>query len=122
PVEKTAPTALSSSETSKDNTINIPQYIGEERYAEKPVTQMRKTIAKRLSESLFTAPHFYLTMKIDMDSAMSARSKINEFAPVKVSFNDLVVKAVAVALKQHPNVNSSWRGDKIRYKDRKSVV
>lgn len=121
PVEKTAPTALSSSETSKDNTINIPQYIGEERYAEKPVTQMRKTIAKRLSESLFTAPHFYLTMKIDMDSAMSARSKINEFAPVKVSFNDLVVKAVAVALKQHPNVNSSWRGDKIRYNEHVNI-
>jgi len=121
PAEKAAPTAQASSEASTSSTISIPQYIGEERYSEKPVTQMRKTIAKRLSESLFTAPHFYLTMKIDMDSAMSARSKINEFAPVKVSFNDLVVKAVAVALKQHPNVNSSWRGDKIRYNEHVNI-
>ena len=92
----------------------IPQFIGEEKYTEKPVTQMRKTIAKRLSESLFTAPHFYVTMSIDMDSAIQARTKINEFAPVKISFNDLVVKAAAIALKQHPAVNSSWLGDKIR--------
>ena len=63
------------------------------------------------------APHFYLTMSIDMDSAMQARTKINEFASVKISFNDLVLKAVAVALKQHPNVNSSWLGDKIRYNE-----
>jgi len=123
PVEKAADKAAAqpAGEKATEKTINIPQYIGEERYSEKPVTQMRKTIAKRLSESLFTAPHFYLTMKIDMDSAMSARSKINEIAPVKVSFNDLVVKAVAVALKQHPNVNSSWRGDKIRYNEHVNI-
>lgn len=108
-------------EVSSEKTINIPQFVGEESYTEKPVTQMRKTIARRLSESLFTAPHFYLTMKIDMDSAMAARTKINEVAPVKVSFNDLVVKAVAVALKQHPNVNSSWQGDKIRYNEHVNV-
>lgn len=96
-------------------TISIPQYIGEEAYEEKSISQMRKTIAKRLSESMFTAPHFYLTIQVDMDSAMQARVKINEVAPLKVSFNDIVVKAVAVALKQHPNVNSSWLGDKIRY-------
>ncbi|MDP3468034.1 MAG: pyruvate dehydrogenase complex dihydrolipoamide acetyltransferase [Daejeonella sp.] len=95
----------------------IPQFIGEEKYTEKPVSQMRKVIAKRLAESLFTSPHFYLTMSIDMDSAMQARTKINEFASVKISFNDMVLKAVAVALKQHPNVNSSWLGDRIRYNE-----
>lgn len=116
PAEKVASATPAAGAVSEQK-ISIPQYIGEERYTEKPVTQMRKTIAKRLSESLFTAPHFYLTMKIDMDSAMSARTKINEIAPVKVSFNDLVLKAVAVALKQHPNVNSSWLGDKIRYNE-----
>ena len=95
----------------------IPQFIGEEKYTETPVSQMRKVIAKRLSESLFTAPHFYLTMAIDMDSAMQARTRINEFASSKISFNDMVHKAVAVALKQHPHVNSSWLGDKIRYNE-----
>jgi len=80
-----------------------------------PVSQMRKTIAKRLSESLFTAPHFYLTMSIDMDAAVAARGKINEVASSKISFNDMVLKATALALKQHPKVNSSWLGDKIRY-------
>jgi pyruvate dehydrogenase E2 component (dihydrolipoamide acetyltransferase) len=101
--------------------VPVPQFTGEEKYTEKPVSQMRKVIAKRLSESLFTAPHFYLTMSIDMDSAMQARTKINEFASVKISFNDLVLKAVAVALKQHPNVNSSWLGDKIRYNEHVNI-
>ena len=101
--------------------IPIPQFTGVEKYTEKPVSQMRKVIAKRLSESLFTAPHFYLTMSIDMDSAMQARAKINEFASVKISFNDIVLKAVAVALKQHPNVNSSWLGDKIRYNEHVNI-
>ena len=99
----------------------IPQFIGEEKFSEKPVSQMRKVIAKRLSESLFTAPHFYLTMAIDMDSAIQARNKMNEFAPVKISFNDIVLKAVAIALKQHPNVNSSWREDKIRYNEHVNI-
>jgi pyruvate dehydrogenase E2 component (dihydrolipoamide acetyltransferase) len=99
----------------------LPVYVGEEKFTEKPVTQMRKVIAKRLSESLFTAPHFYLTMSIDMDGAIAARTKMNEFAPVKISFNDLVLKAVAVALKQHPNVNSSWLGDKIRYNEHVNI-
>ncbi len=87
---------------------------GQESYTEVPVSQMRKVIAKRLSESLFTAPHFYLTMSIDMDNAIATRTKLNEISPVKISFNDLVLKATAVALKQHPKVNSSWLGDKIR--------
>jgi len=74
-----------------------------------------------LAESLFTAPHFYLTVSIDMDNAMAARAQINEIAPVKVSFNDIVVKAVAVALKKHPAVNSSWQGDKIRFNEHTNI-
>lgn len=91
--------------------------VGQVSYTDVPVSQMRKVIAKRLSESLFTAPHFYLTMQIDMDAAIAARTKINEVASVKVSFNDLVVKATAMALKKHPKINSSWMGDFIRYND-----
>ena len=96
-----------------------PKYIpsapvGEESFEEIPVSQMRKTIAKRLVDSKFTSPHFYLTMSIDMDKAVESRAKLNETSPVKISFNDLVLKACAVALKQHPAVNSSWMGDTIR--------
>jgi len=87
---------------------------GEEGYTDHPVSQMRKAIAKRLGESKFSAPHFYLTMEINMDNAISFRNQLNELSPVKVSFNDLVVKAVACALRQHPAVNASWMGDKIR--------
>jgi len=83
-------------------------------YIDTPVSQMRKVIAKRLSESLFTAPHFYLTMEILMDKAMEVRTQLNTLSPVKLSFNDLVIKASALALRQHPVVNSSWLGDKIR--------
>lgn len=85
-----------------------------ENYEEIAVSQMRKTIARRLSESKFSAPEFYLTIEIQMDKAMQARSRMNEFSPVKISFNDIVIKAVAMALKQHPKINSSWLGDKIR--------
>ncbi|MGY3087777.1 pyruvate dehydrogenase E2 component (dihydrolipoamide acetyltransferase) [Hymenobacter sp. UYAg731] len=83
-------------------------------YTDTPVSQMRKVIAKRLSESLFTAPHFYLTMEINMDKAMEVRVKLNELSPVKLSFNDLVLKSAAIALRSHPAVNSSWLGDRIR--------
>jgi pyruvate dehydrogenase E2 component (dihydrolipoamide acetyltransferase) len=125
-VENFTPVAQSGSSKSESqkeekSSPSIPQYIGEEKYTEKPVTQMRKVIAKRLAESLFTAPHFYLTMSIDMDGAIAARTKINEYAPAKVSFNDLVLKACAIALKQHPNVNSSWLGDKIRYNEHVNI-
>jgi len=89
--------------------------VGQVSFEDKPVSQMRKTIARRLSESLFTSPHFYLTMAIDMDACVAARGRINETAPVKISFNDMVLKATAVALRQHPKVNSSWLGDTIRY-------
>jgi len=87
---------------------------GQPDFEEVPVSQMRKIIAKRLVESKFSAPHFYVTMTIDMDKAVESRAKLNEIAPVKISFNDLVLKAAAIALKQHPAVNSSWLGEKIR--------
>lgn len=95
----------------------IPVAAGTESYTDVPVSQMRKTIAKRLAESKFTAPHFYLTLDIDMDNAISARKAINTQEGVKVSFNDMVIKAVAMALQNHPTVNSSWRGDFIRKND-----
>jgi pyruvate dehydrogenase E2 component (dihydrolipoamide acetyltransferase) len=87
---------------------------GQEGYTDIPNSQIRNVIAKRLAESKFTAPHFYLKMEINMDNAMTARAQLNESSPVKISFNDLVVKAVAMALRQHPAVNASWMGDKIR--------
>lgn len=122
PVETAAtPSTSSAPEKNSAPAPVIPQFIGEEKYTEKPVSQMRKVIAKRLSESLFTAPHFFLTMSIDMDQAIQARAKINEYTPTKVSFNDLVLKACAVALKQHPAVNSSWLGDKIRYNEHVNI-
>ena len=91
-------------------------FVGDftEGYTDIPNSQMRNVIAKRLGESMFSAPHFYLTMEITMDNAMSARTQLNEVSPVKVSFNDMVVKAVSLALRQHPAINASWMGDKIR--------
>jgi pyruvate dehydrogenase E2 component (dihydrolipoamide acetyltransferase) len=94
--------------------VALPKVVGQESFEELTVSQMRKTIAKRLAESKFSAPHFYLTMEINMDKAVEARKSINELSPVKISFNDIVIKAVAAALRQHPDVNVSWLGDKIR--------
>ncbi|MBM3935767.1 MAG: pyruvate dehydrogenase complex dihydrolipoamide acetyltransferase [Sphingomonadales bacterium] len=88
-----------------------------ESYTDLPLTQMRKTIARRLSESKNASPHFYLTMEIDMDQAVEARARLNQNSPIKISINDLVIKAAAMALKQHPVVNSSWMGDCIRQND-----
>ncbi len=87
---------------------------GQESYEDMPLSQMRKTIARRLSESKFSAPEFYLTMEITMDKAIKAREAMNEISPVKISFNDMVIKAVSAALTKHQMVNSSWLGDKIR--------
>jgi len=87
---------------------------GVESFTDTPVSQMRKVIASRLSESKNTAPHFYVTMDIDMDNAIAARKAMNAGGEVKISFNDLVVKACALALKKHPVINSSWMGDFIR--------
>ena len=92
-----------------------PNAVTSESYSEVTVSQMRKTIARRLSESMFTAPHFYLTMDIDMDALIAARDSVNQVASVKISFNDFIVKAVASSLRQHPTVNSSWLDDRIRY-------
>ncbi len=91
-----------------------PVVSGQEGYTDIPNSQIRNIIAKRLGESKFSAPHFYLTMEINMDNAISSRTQLNEVSPVKISFNDLVVKAAALALRQHPAVNASWLGDKIR--------
>jgi pyruvate dehydrogenase E2 component (dihydrolipoamide acetyltransferase) len=111
-VENFAPSAQSAA-------AYVPAFVpaGTEKYTEENVSQMRKTIARRLAESKFTAPHFYLTMEIDMDNAMAARKSINDSGTAKISFNDMVVKACAMALRQHPKVNSSWRGDTIRYNE-----
>ena len=88
--------------------------LGEESFEDVPLNQMRKTIARRLTESKFSAPEFYLTMEINMDKAMTARVSMNEISPVKISFNDMVIKAAAASLTKHPKVNSYWMGDKIR--------
>lgn len=101
---------------STNSSASAPAFVpsGTVSFVDTPVSQMRKVIAKRLSESLFTAPHFYLTMKINMDAAIKARTLLNENATTKISFNDMIVKATALSLKQHPKVNSSWMGDFIR--------
>lgn len=92
-----------------------PLIAGQEGHTDLQLSQMRKVIAQRLGESKFSAPHFYLTMEVNMDKAMEARKAINEMiAPAKISFNDMVIKAAALALRQHPAVNSSWMGDFIR--------
>ncbi len=97
----------------KATAVSAPVWSGEA-FTEVPVSQMRKTIARRLAESKFTAPHFYLTMDIDMGEAVRVRKAMNEAMGTKISFNDMVIKAVSMALKKHPAVNSSWLGDKIR--------
>ncbi|MCX6315555.1 MAG: pyruvate dehydrogenase complex dihydrolipoamide acetyltransferase [Sphingobacteriales bacterium] len=109
-----APAASSASTTATP--ISIPAYAGttEESYTDIPLTQMRKTIARRLGESMFSAPHFYLTMEITMDNCIQIRTQLNEMSPVKISFNDFIIKAVALSLRQHPTVNSSWMGEFIR--------
>jgi len=88
--------------------------VGVESFEDVPVSQMRKTIAKRLAESKFSAPHFYLTKEIKMDAVLAARKRMNEYTESRISINDIIVKAAAVALKSHPNINSSWLGDRIR--------
>lgn len=94
-----------------------PIVAGQEGYTDTQLTSMRKTIARRLGESMFTAPHFYLTMEICMDNAIKARGQMNEVSPTKISFQDMLIKACALALRQHPAVNSSWMGDFIRTYD-----
>ena len=90
-------------------------YTGTESYSDTKVSQMRKSIAKRLLQSKNDNPHFYLTVDINMDKAVALRTELNAIQPVKISFNDFVIKASALALRQHPGVNSSWLGDSIRH-------
>jgi len=104
---------------------NTPAYTaapaGTVSFTDEPISQMRKTIARRLAESKFTAPHFYLTLDIDMDAAIATRKGLNSIDGVKVSFNDMVIKAVAMALRKHPAVNSAWMGDFIRRNDHVNI-
>ncbi len=116
PSQKVATTVTASQETPSSIAIApMALPVGEESTEEVKNSQMRKTIAKRLSESKFTAPHYYLTIEIDMDNAKASRAQINELPDTKVSFNDLVVKACAMALKKHPQVNTTWQGDTTKY-------
>ncbi len=112
-VETFKPVAASAAAKSSAAFV-LPSVVGKESFEEVTVSQMRKAIARRLSESKFSAPHFYLTMEINMDKAIEARKSINEISPVKISFNDIVLKATASALRQNPDVNVSWLGDKVR--------
>jgi pyruvate dehydrogenase E2 component (dihydrolipoamide acetyltransferase) len=114
-----APATAAPAAETKTTTPEVPVAAfvpaGTEGHTDTPLTQMRKVIARRLGESMFSAPHFYLTMEINMDNAMAARAAMNEVSPVKISFNDLIIKACASALRLHPDVNSSWMGDFIRH-------
>lgn len=108
-IDNYVPTAATSS-----TPTGLATQLGTESYTDTPLSQMRKVIAQRLSESKFQAPHFYLKMTVKMDNAIAARTAMNTISPVKISFNDLVIKACAMALRKHPAVNSSWMGDFIR--------
>ncbi|HEX6171144.1 MAG TPA: pyruvate dehydrogenase complex dihydrolipoamide acetyltransferase [Chitinophagaceae bacterium] len=114
PVSSQQPAVSSKPATGTQQPIAKFTPTTEEKFVDTPNSQMRKTIARRLGESMFAAPHFYLTMEINMDNAMAARAQMNEFSPVKISFQDMMIKACAMALRQHPAVNSSWMGDFIR--------
>ena len=117
-VPAAAPAATAQPEASdKAAATPVTSYIpaGEEAFEEVKNSQMRKVIAKRLSESKFTAPHYYLTIEVDMEQAMASRGSINALPDTKVSFNDMVVKACAMALRKHPQVNTSWSADAMKY-------
>ena len=113
-VDSYTPAAAGAPQAAKAAPMVAYQPVGTEGYTDTPLTQMRKIIAQKLAGSKFSAPHFYLSMSIVMDKAMDARKAINDMSPVKVSFNDMVIKACAMALRRHPEVNSSWMGDFIR--------
>ena len=102
-------------------TIELPTIVAEESYRDVEPTQMRKAINKAVINSMYTAPHFYVTMEINMKNAMASRKEMNAVSPVKISFNDLVVKAAAQALRQHPEINAAFLNDKVRYNDHISI-
>jgi pyruvate dehydrogenase E2 component (dihydrolipoamide acetyltransferase) len=116
PAAKTSSPAQSTQQPSTSTLQPVAKFTPttEEKFTDNPNSQMRKAIARRLGESMFAAPHFYLTLEINMDNAMAARAQMNEFSPVKISFQDMMIKECAMALRQHPAVNSSWMGDFIR--------
>ena len=109
--------AAQPAKTQESTSVAVPMPVGTESHRDVKPSQMRKTIARRLANSKFSAPHFYVTMEIRMDNVIEARKHINAVAPVKVSFNDLVIKAVAMSIRRHPDINASWLEDKIRYND-----
>ena len=114
-VDDYVPGVAAATTTTAPNAVPAATFVaGEEGYADTPLTSMRKTIARRLGESMYTAPHFYLSMEICMDNAIKARAAMNEVSSTKISFQDMLIKASALALKKHPAVNSSWMGDFIR--------
>lgn len=116
-IENFNPSSVHSPQSTASQSIHpsaTQSISGQEGYRDIDNSQMRKVIAKRLGESKFSAPHFYLTMEINMDNAMTARAQLNEISEVKISYNDMIVKAAALALRKHPAVNSSWMGDFIR--------
>ncbi len=113
-VPGTAAAPAVSQQTATAPKLSVSMPVGQEGFTDTPNTQMRKIIARRLSESMYAAPHFFLTMEINMDTAMAARAQMNEVSPVKISFQDMLIKASAMALRQHPAVNSSWMGDFVR--------
>ena len=114
-VKRDVETYTPASKGASKSTVVLPTVVGQESFDAAPVSQMRKVIARRLSESKHTAPHFYLTMSINMDKVIEARKAMLEYSPVKISVNDIIIKAVAGALRKNPAANSSWLGDKIRY-------
>ena len=116
-VPAAAPAPAAQPEASAQTAPGVTAYIpaGEEASEEVKNSQMRKVIAKRLSESKFTAPHYYLTIEVDMEQAMASRGSINSLPDTKVSFNDMVVKACAMALRKHPQVNTSWSAEAMKY-------
>jgi pyruvate dehydrogenase E2 component (dihydrolipoamide acetyltransferase) len=95
--------------------VSLQNNTTDSSFEDKMVSQMRKTIARRLSESKFTAPHFYLSVEIDMERAIVVREQLNQNSDVRISYNDLVIRSVASALKKHAVINASWLGDRIRY-------
>lgn len=111
PSEKVQAPAVEASQQDEKAAVRPYTPAGEEEFEELKNSQMRKTIAKRLGESKFTAPHYYLTIEVNMEIAMASRAQINELPDVKVSYNDMVIKASAMALRKHPRVNSQWTGD-----------
>src|SRR5690606_31081755 len=114
-VEEYTPQATSAKTTPVQSVATaMPIAMGEESHTDLPLSQMRTIIAKRLSESKFSAPHFYLRMTVTMDKAMDARKAINEVAPVKISFNDMIIKPVALPIRKQPEDKRSWMGDTIR--------